>query len=158
MIELHAEQLEAVAASLLTSQGERALYVRPDEARSTWRLAPADGGPIAAGRHRLRLSWKGRVQADSTGLFLVEHGSGAVKDRMLATQLQAIYARRLMPVMDAPVFRTVFEVSVRAPRGLDVVSNTAAVGRSDVQTDGRDWTLHRFAPTHRCRATCWRWP
>ena len=147
MIELHAQQLEAGTAALITPQGERALHVRPDETRSTWRLVPADGRPIAAGRHRLRLTWKGQVQPDGTGLFLVEHGSGAVKDRMLATQLQAIYARRLMPVMDEPVFRTVFEVSVRAPRGLEVVSNTAVVARSEVQTDGREWTLHRFAPT-----------
>lgn len=147
MIELHAEQLDNGTAALITPQGDRPLHVRLDEARSTWRLLPVDGRPIAAGRHTLRLGWKGQVQSAGTGLFLVEHGNGAVKDRMLATQLQAIYARRLMPVMDEPVFRMVFEVSVRAPRGLEVVSNTAAMTRTDVQTDGREWTEHRFAPT-----------
>ena len=35
MIELHAQQLEAGTAGLITPQGERALHVRPDEARST---------------------------------------------------------------------------------------------------------------------------
>jgi aminopeptidase N len=147
MIELHADRLEAGAVALITAVGTRELRVEADASRSTWRLTPTDGRPIAPGTHKLRIAWKGKIQSDATGLYLVEHGSSDARARMLATQLQAIYARKLMPLMDEPVFRMVFEVSVRTPRGLDVVSNTPRLARKDVQEDGRAWTLHRFAAT-----------
>jgi aminopeptidase N len=62
---------------------------------------------------------------------------------MLATQLEADYARRLLPVFDEPVFRCVFELSVRAPAGWEVLSNMPRVARRA----GRGSVLHRFAPT-----------
>ncbi|MFN0186380.1 MAG: M1 family metallopeptidase, partial [Aquabacterium sp.] len=143
----HAQQLDRGTATLLTGRRERELQVQPDAARSTWRLVPVDGRPIPPGRHSIRLAWRGQVQATDSGLFVVEHGGGAAPSRMLATQLQAVFARMVMPVMDEPVFRTVFEVSVRAPQGLDVVSNMPRVAQRDSPAGGRSWTLHRFAPT-----------
>jgi aminopeptidase N len=146
-IELHASRLDAGEIVLRQGAQRRPMRVEPDTERQTWRLVPADGQPIAPGRHRLQLEWRGQVQGVGEGLFRVEHRLGreatAGSARMLATQLQAIQARALLPLMDEPVFRTVFEVEVRAPAGYEVLSNMPRLAR---RVQGPH-ALHRFAPT-----------
>ena len=77
-----------------------------------------------------------------TALMRVEH-DGEV---MLATQLQAVHARRVFPGFDEPAFRAVFELSVRAPQDVDVVSNMPLRQRTRI-AHAAGTTLHRFAPT-----------
>ena len=176
---LHAAQLEAGEASVQGADGRRrALRIEADEAATTWRLLPADGQPLAPGRHTLHLAWRGQVQRSGEGLFRVDvnahpgasatastgtgtgtstsagtdangttgtaAGSAVTTTPMLFTQLEAVYARTLFPAFDEPAFRAVFEIAVRAPRGLQVESNMPARTRVD---EGRGTTLHRFAPT-----------
>jgi aminopeptidase N len=142
-IVLHAEELESESAVLLDATGERRLTVLPDAPTQTWRLVPVDGQPIAAGEVRLRLVWRGKVNDNDAGLFVAPFSSHGRPARWLATQLEAIYARRLLPSFDEPAFRSVFEVAVRAPKGLPVVANMPEVG----QIDEGAQVLHRFAPT-----------
>ncbi len=155
---LHAAQLEAGDASVQGADGRRrALRIEADEASSTWRLLPADGQPLAPGRHTLHLAWRGKVQRSGEGLFRVDAASaaaaagaaaGAGAEPMLFTQLEAVYARTLFPAFDEPAFRAVFEIAVRAPRGLQVESNMPLRSRVDSPADqGSATTLHRFAPT-----------
>ncbi|HEX6703829.1 MAG TPA: M1 family metallopeptidase [Albitalea sp.] len=138
-IELHAHELTAQDARLMSPSGARVLTVVPEPATQTWRLAPEDGQPIEAGEHRVEIAYRGPVHAYADGLYRAEHGG----ERVLATQLEAIYARTLFPAFDEPSFRAAFELEVRAPRGLEVVSNMPGVGR---RIDG-DAAVHRFAPT-----------
>jgi aminopeptidase N len=152
-LQLHATQLEAGEASVQGADGRRrALRIEADEATATWRLAPVDGRALAAGRHTLHLAWRGRVQRSGEGLFRVDAASTAGAGPMLFTQLEAVYARTLFPGFDEPAFRAVFEISVRAPRGLQVESNMPALSRKDARVvaqsgAGNPTTLHRFAPT-----------
>jgi aminopeptidase N len=137
---LHAEQLEALEASIAAPDGTpQPLRIEPDAKTATWRLVPAGSSvPLAAGTQSLRLRWRGRVNATGQGLFR------AGNPPMLATQLQAVEARRVFPAFDEPAFRTVYEIAVRAPQGLAVLSNMPAV--SEVPAEGGR-TLHRFAPS-----------
>ncbi|NRF66325.1 M1 family metallopeptidase [Aquincola sp. S2] len=138
---LHAHELETTGAVTLKSErgAERTLRIEPDAAASLWRLVPADGAPIAAGRHCVHITYRGRVRNSGEGLYRI--GSGA--DRMLATQLQAVFARTLFPSFDEPAFRAVFRIAVRAPQGLQVASNMPV---ERVRRDGAQ-ALHTFAPT-----------
>ncbi len=142
-IVLHAHRLQATSSVLLDASGERPLTVQADEATQTWRLQPADRRPIAVGRARLRLAWIGQVQSNDSGLFRAPYQAHGLAQRMLATQLEAVFARMVFPAFDEPAFRTRFELSVRAPKGLDVLSNTTPTGR----VDEGERVLHRFAPT-----------
>lgn len=143
---LHAAQLEAGEASVQGADGRRrALRIEADEATTTWRLVPADGQPLGPGRHTLHLAWRGKVQRSGEGLFRVDAASANGASPMLFTQLEAVYARTLFPAFDEPAFRAVFEIAVRAPRGLQVESNMPA--RSRVDDSASATTLHRFAPT-----------
>jgi aminopeptidase N len=145
-IVLNARELTSSSAALAAGAGapERVLAVQPGSTPETWRLVPHDGAPIAAGEHRLRLAWSGRVQRNGTALFRVPHRALGRPATMLATQSAAVYARLLFPGFDEPAFRAVFEVAVRAPAGLEVLSNMPAQG--DPVDEGA-MRLHRFAPT-----------
>lgn len=140
---LHAHELTARTSTLLGSDGERPLTVTADEKTQTWQLRPADGQPITPGTHRLRLGYDGRVQRSGSGLFGAPHQALGQPARMLATQLEAVYARMVFPAFDEPAFRSVFELTVRAPKGYEVLSNmpeTAAVDEGAL-------VRHAFAAT-----------
>jgi aminopeptidase N len=142
-IVLHARELEPRELLLRSAGATRALRLVASDIPETWRLQPRDGEPIAAGPARLELSYRGTVQASGQGLFVVRHSVDGHPARMLATQLEPIAARSVLPCFDEPVFRTVFEVEVDAPAGDRVLSNAPLVSTT---TQGRH-VLHRFAPT-----------
>jgi aminopeptidase N len=147
-IVLHARELEAEAADIVRpgtrpNPQPRALKVTVEAASQTWRLEPRDGRPIGAGAWTLNIRYRGRVQSTGEGLYRAEYRVNGLPTRMLATQLEAVHARRLLPVFDEPVFRSVFEVEVRAPQGLQVLSNMPL---KQEKREGQ-FTLHRFAPT-----------
>jgi aminopeptidase N len=143
-IELHARSLQAKSSELRQAAGpSRPLQVVEDAQAQIWRLVPADGKPIAAGTWTLHIQYEGQVQSSGEGLYRVDYKINGEPARMLATQLQAVDARRLFPSFDEPVFRSVFELEVRAPSGFTVVSNMP-LKQSVVDGSG---TLHRFEPT-----------
>jgi aminopeptidase N len=145
-IVLHARDLEARPGGIMlrSAPKSRALRVRADAKAGLWALKPADGRPIAAGEHRLTIAYRGRVQRSGEGLYRADHRIEGQAATMLATQLQAIEARTLFPGFDEPLFRAVFEISVRAPRGYQVLSNMPLVASAATRNTV---LLHRFAPT-----------
>jgi aminopeptidase N len=143
-IELHARSLQASSAELRQAGAQpRPMRVVEDPPAQTWRLSPVDGTPIAAGEWSLHIRYQGDVQASGVGLYRVNYKINGEPAQMLATQLQAVDARRLFPSFDEPVFRSVFELDVRAPSGLQVVSNMPL---KQALVDGGS-TLHRFEAT-----------
>ncbi len=140
---LHARDLTASSAELQHDGGARSLQIGPGPFSQSWALEPADATPIAPGRYTLRIDYSGRVNRSDAGLFRADYVTAGKSGHMLATQLQSIDARSVFPSFDEPAFRAVFEVSVRAPRGLDVASN---MPRAASRPDG-DAVLHRFQPT-----------
>jgi aminopeptidase N len=143
-IDLHARQLQASSAELRQSGAQpRPLQVVEDTPAQTWRLTPSDGQPIAAGAWTLHISYQGQVEATGQGLYRVDYKIKGEPARMLATQLQAVDARRLFPSFDEPVFRSVFELDVRAPSGFQVMSNMPL---KQARVDAGS-TLHQFEAT-----------
>src|SRR4030095_7993579 len=104
---------------------------------------PTDAMPIPPGRYTLHIEYNGNVNRSGVGLYRADYVAAGKPGRTLATQLEAIHAREVFPSFDEPAFRAVFELSVRAPRGLEVVSN---MPRASSRPD-RGGTLHRFQPT-----------
>jgi aminopeptidase N len=146
-IVLHAHGLQASRLALHSGKQRRTLKLTADDKARTWRLAPVDGRAIAAGAHRLVIDYRGRVKRSGEGLYRADHradrAAGGRSATMLATQLQAVYARMVFPGWDEPVFRATFDIDVTAPRGLQVLSNQPAVQREAVRA-GTRW---RFATT-----------
>lgn len=142
-IELHAHELKAASVRLVTGKTARTLAITPKEASRTWMLTPTDGQPIGAGAHRIEIGYAGPVHGYGEGLYRAPYKAGGKEERMLATQLEAIYARTVFPSFDEPAFRAVFELSVRAPKAYDVASNMPRTAR---KAEG-ERVVHRFAPT-----------
>uniref|UniRef100_A0A915EQC1 Aminopeptidase N n=1 Tax=Ditylenchus dipsaci TaxID=166011 RepID=A0A915EQC1_9BILA len=62
---------------------------------------------------------------------------------MLATQMQALEARRLLPCFDQPDFKAHFELEIKHPKGTNTVSNADMLE----SFDQGNWTSSRFKPT-----------
>ena len=143
-ITLHARDLQADTATLQGRGQARSLAVVADATTQQWRLAPTDGSAIAPGSYLMRIRYRGKVNRTGEGLYAVEHRVAGKPMHMLATQLEATSARRLVPAFDEPVFRARFELEVRAPAEYAVLSNMplrdAPVAEGAVRR-------HRFAAT-----------
>jgi len=143
-IGLHAKGLEPRSASLVAADGSRhSLQVTPVDGDVGWRLTTEPAAPIPPGEHTLEIAYSGKVQTAAEGLYVARYQVDGKPAAMLATQLEAIHARRVLPSFDEPSFRAVFEISVRTPAGYQAVSNMPLSGRT---TDGEVVT-HRFLPT-----------
>jgi len=146
---LHAHELEATEVTLSAHsdkalpQAPRVMTVKPDAATQTWRLTPQDGRPIVAGRYALHIRYSGRVNKVDAGLYRASYTYQGQSRDMLATQLEAVFARKLFPGFDEPSFRSVFEISVKAPPAYAVYSNMPA----RVTRDASGQRSHRFQPT-----------
>ena len=143
---LHAQDLEAAKVSLSnekSGQAVRLLNVEKNSATQTWKLIPQDGKPIAVGQYSLNIQYTGRVQKTDAGLYRAPHKVQGQAREMLATQLEAVFARKLFPAFDEPAFRSVFEISVKAPSVYEVHSNMP-VRSAREQGNHR---LHTFLPT-----------
>jgi hypothetical protein len=143
-IGIHAKELEARSVFLVAPDGfRRPLRVTPVSGAVGWSLETEPPAPIPAGEYMLEISYTGKVQTAAQGLYVAPYQVDGKPEVMLATQLEAIDARRLFPCFDEPSFRAVFELSVRAPPRYEVVSNMP-VSRKE---PGDQAVTHHFAPT-----------
>jgi aminopeptidase N len=140
---LHARSLTASRTELERGGRKRTLEASPGPIDQSWALAPTDAMPIAPGRYTLRIAYGGTVNRSGFGLYRADYVIAASPAAPWRHKLESAYARNVFPSFDEPAFRAVFELSVRAPRGLEVVSN---MPRAASRPDGGG-TLHRFQPT-----------
>ncbi|MDQ2961709.1 MAG: M1 family metallopeptidase [Pseudomonadota bacterium] len=97
--------------------------------------------PLAAGRHRVTLTFEAEQSRNSTrGIFALQD-SGAW---YAMTQFEATSARRAFPCFDEPGFKTPWVLTLRVPRDLTALSNTPVVSEANVD-DGLKTV--RFAQT-----------
>ena len=78
---------------------------------------------LAAGPHKLRIAFTGRINSFGRGLFVVDYPTGHGRKRMVATELEPADARRVFPCWDEPAFKASFEPSVTVPRNFLALSN-----------------------------------
>jgi aminopeptidase N len=92
---------------------------------------------IEPGPHRVALSFKGKLGASGYGLYYAQYqAEDKSAKRMIATQFEAIGARRALPCFDEPAFRAVWEVVITSDKKYTAVSNMP-VKRETLQSDKR---------------------
>ncbi len=96
--------------------------------------------PIPAGDATLVMAYEAPYNRLLAGLYKTSQGG----EDYLATQMEPIDARRMLPSFDEPRFKTPWTVSVTAPADDVVVANGALIARETL-SDGR--VRHRFATT-----------
>lgn len=108
---LHAAELTIGQVTLTGS--DAVIAVTTDKPAQTITLTLPHALPV--GRHEITLAFRGKLTANGYGLYFARYrlADGSEK-RMLATQMEPIGAREMLPNFDEPAFRTVWEVSVTA--------------------------------------------
>jgi aminopeptidase N len=149
-IVLHADQLTLrkawLAPALAGSQARQftaLTQAKASDPPKTWTLKTADGRPIATGVYDMEISYSGPIQKAGEGLYRADHRVAGQAATMLATQLQAVNGRTLVPSFDEPVFRASFDLTVRAPNGWQVLGNMPVQNVRSVGTQQE----HRFETT-----------
>jgi puromycin-sensitive aminopeptidase len=142
---LNAIELSVDSASLENDRGDTVRATATmDEATERCRLTLAS--PVAPGRWRLRLAFRGTLNDKLRGFYRsVYKDPTGVSRTMAATQFEATDARRAFPCWDEPSFKAVFAVTLVIDPALTAVSNTAIV--SETVEHGRK--VVRFADTIR---------
>jgi aminopeptidase N len=100
--------------------------------------------PVTKGRHKLKLSYAGKINRSASGLFAVDYKAADGKDaRLLVTQFEAPDARRFAPMWDEPGLKATFRLSAVAPTGQTAFSNMPVTSKENVPGG----TLWHFAET-----------
>jgi aminopeptidase N len=116
-IRLNASELEITEAKL----GGANVAVSIDE---TTQLATFTfTTEIPSGKHELSMRFKGKLGASGYGLYYAQYQVAGASKRMIATQFEAIGARRALPCFDEPAFRTVWEIAIVSDKKFTAVSN-----------------------------------
>jgi aminopeptidase N len=79
--------------------------------------------PLAAGPHKLHLTFAARINKFRAGLFAIDYGTDAGPQRMIATRLEPTGARRIFPCWDHPAFKATIALTLTVPRSYLAISN-----------------------------------
>jgi aminopeptidase N len=135
-IALHQLDLDLTAITLISSDESRTLQSSIGEWDINWFT---DGAEIAPGDYELLIEFSGRYSTDSLGMHRVTFEG----NDYIATQMEAMYARRAFPIFDEPSFKIPYQLTIVAPEDLVVVANEPV---STTQTED-GWTRTVFLPT-----------
>jgi aminopeptidase N len=79
--------------------------------------------PLAAGVHKLRITFRAQINKFARGMFVVEYPTEKGTRRMISSHLEPADARRVFPCWDEPAFKASIALSVTVPRSFLAVSN-----------------------------------
>jgi aminopeptidase N len=122
-IMLNAANLEIDSASLW-GQGLDRLKLDPVLDREQQTLSFTLARPLAPGRYRLALAFRGLINREARGMFYMKYQVGGRDKTMIATTMEPSDARRLLPSWDEPAFRAKFKLTVDVPASFQAYSNT----------------------------------
>lgn len=109
--------LEMTRISLSGNGAERVLEATADDWDIQWL---ADGQSLEPGDYSLSIEFEGAYSTDSLGMHRVTFED----NDYVFTQFESVYARRAFPIFDEPSFKIPFQLTINAPAGLTVISNT----------------------------------
>jgi aminopeptidase N len=99
---------------------------------------------LEPGSYQLALTFQSKITEQPHGLFIQYFRIGERLERLLSTQMEPTDARRLFPCWDEPVFRALFQLTVKAKKEDTVISNMPIASE---QTLGPDEKLVTFDRT-----------
>lgn len=92
----------------------------------------------------LKLKFRGTLRTDMTGLYQTTYTTSKGEVKIAAvTQMEPIYARRMVPCFDEPAFRATWTVTVIHPTGTTALAN----GKEKDTTPQDDFVISSFHPT-----------
>jgi len=120
-IVLNAVDTEIVAAKIAIGHRKEELTPQFDSDQQTVSFESAN--ILEPGLYTLSFKFQSRIGEQPHGLFVQHYDSNGTLEHLLATELEPGDARRVFPCWDEPVFRAIFQLSVKASKENTVVSN-----------------------------------
>ena len=141
-IRLHSADLDIAKAMW----GDVALTVKTDKDAQMITLTVTAPREITVGTHQIEIAFRGKITANGYGLYFSRYkdANGADK-RMLATQMEPIGAREMLPCFDEPAFRTVWDVAITTDQKYMALSNMPVA--SETVTNGKRRTQFASTPS-----------
>ena len=137
---LHARNMESVTVRARAQGGWIEGAFNPADAALEGVAALDFAEPLAAGEATLQLDYRTEYSRNLDGLYRAHQGGAAY----LATQMEPISARLMVPCFDEPRFKTPWTINVRAPAAMRVIANGARLRTEDL---GDGMHRHYFATT-----------
>ena len=78
---------------------------------------------LKAGTHKLSVSYAGKIEQTSRGLFTADYRNEKGPQRLLVTQFEPSDARRFLPCFDEPGMKATFKLTSIGPTGQMAISN-----------------------------------
>jgi alanyl aminopeptidase len=117
-IGLHWVGLELAPPQMIDAEGTaRTLTYEPGDYEMWWL---GDGDTIAPGQYTLNIAFSGKYSRDALGLYKTTFAG----EDYLFTQYEETLARRATPMVDEPDSKIPWQLTITAPAGLKVTSNT----------------------------------
>ena len=91
--------------------------------------------PLASGRYRLDMQYRGRIGREPSGVFALEDSSPLALRRALCTRLKPSKARTLLPLWDEPAYSAEFVVTVIVASSEAASSNGRVAARRPLEDD-----------------------
>src|SRR3984893_3434532 len=120
-IVLNAVDTEIGAAKIAIGDRKEELTPQFDSNQQTRLFESAN--ILQPGLYTLSFKFQSRIGEQPHGLFVQHYDSDGTLEHLLATELEPGDARRVFPCWDEPVFRAIFQLSVKARKENTVVSN-----------------------------------
>ncbi|HUP64388.1 MAG TPA: M1 family metallopeptidase [Thermoanaerobaculia bacterium] len=131
---LHAEEMD-IRALTLTRGGTGIPVTFEERERAILEVIAAE--PLAPGTATLQIDFANEYDKRAVGLYKMSSAD------YLFTQFEAVDARKAFPSWDEPEFKIPFQMTIEAPEGLTVITNTPEEA-SEIR-DG--WRRVRYAKT-----------
>ena len=120
-IVLNAVDTEIAAAKIAIGDRKEELTPRFDSNQQT--VSFESQNILEPGLYTLSFKFQSRIGEQPHGLFIQHYDSKGTLEHLLATNMEPGDARRVFPCWDEPVFRAIFQLSVKARKENTVVSN-----------------------------------
>lgn len=127
----HAVGLKIIEATL---DSQLATATVDDQAQT---VTFATDQPLAIGRHRLFLKVEGQIAENMHGFYRSRYFIGGQDKWLLTTQFESVHAREAFVAIDEPAAKAVFDITITAPIGLTIVSNTDIKSQEEVGSHQR---------------------
>ena len=137
---LHGQDLAVSEAQLTTADGRKltAAYAPAEDHEGWARVSFAE--TMQSGAATLRIAYDAPYGQQGAALYRFKSGEAYY----VASQMEPLDARRVIPSFDEPRFKVPFKVSVTAPASDKAFFNTREVGAETLATG---MVRHEFAPT-----------
>jgi aminopeptidase N len=97
--------------------------------------------PLAPGRYTLSIDYTGKIFTQASGMFALDYDGAKGKQRALFTQFENSDARRFAPMWDEPGVKSVFALTVEAPKDEMAISNMPVARRVELPGGGQAVTF-----------------